>query len=221
MFGQIIKTTKGKWALVLAVLAILALIGGITKGQDDLGVILGGCAALIVISVLLFLSAAKSAKNGPAPGSVGIHVPQEEMDAFTSYGTLPNIKDVPVILGDGETAVYYCDAVRVETKNRMLGKTGSGAGVSFRVAKGVRIRSGNGGSKNVYGNIEMSDPGQLVVTTQRIVFIAKNKAFAEKLTSLSAVSVIDNHLAIVTSNKNYSLRMPMPEYACEIIKRCI
>ncbi len=224
MFGKIIKTAKGKWAIALVMMAVLALIGGLSEGQNDFGTVLGGAALLIVIAGCLVLSEVKAIKNPPAPPTLaeqGIYVPQEALDAFLTREILPTVQNTPVMLSPGETAVYYCEAVRVETKNRMIGKTGAGGSTSIRVAKGVRLRTGGGGSQNVYGDIEMTAQGQFVATTERIIFVAGNKAFTENLSNISAISTVNDCLAIVTPKQSYSLRMASPEYPCAIIKRCI
>ena len=63
--------------------------------------------------------------------------------------------------------------------------------------------------------------GEFVVTTDRIVFIASSRAYEEKLSKISAVSADSGYLEIMTAKSNYAMRMPLPEYPCEIIKHCI
>ena len=221
MIGQILKTKCGKWAVALVSIAALGAIGSISKGSTEA---LPGALILLAIAAVLVVSAVKSIKKpppAPTPEEHGIHVTQEAIDAFVSFGTLPRIENSPVILNAGEQAVYACRADRVETKNRRIGTTGGGAGVSVKVAKGVRIRTGGAGSKSVYGDVEMIHSGEFVVTTERIVFIATSRAFEESLSSISAVSVDDGLLNIMSAKVSYALRMPMAEYPCEIIKHCI
>lgn len=221
MVQQILKTKRGKWAVALVVLGILCAVASLSEGSAEA---LPGAAVLIVIAALLALTAAKAIKNQPPAPSLkdqGIHVTQEELEAFSADGTLPNVENCPVILAQDERAVYACRAERIEVKNRKLGTTGSGGGASIRVAKGVRLRTGSTGSKSVYGDVEMAHGGEFVVTTSRIVFVANSRAFEEKLAGISAVSVEDGCLAIVTAKGNYALRMPMAEYPCNIIKHCI
>lgn len=221
MVGQILKTKRGKWAVALVVIAVLSLIGSMSNGSTE-G--LSGAAVLVVIATILTMSTIKAAKNPPPAPTLkdqGIHVTQEELDAFNACGTLPNVENGPVILEQDEQAVYACAAERVETKNRKLGTTGSGGGASIRIAKGVRVRTGSTGSKSVYGDIEMTHAGEFVVTTSRIVFVANSRAFEEKLSSISAVSVDDGCLTIMTAKTSYALRMPLAEYPCSIIKHCI
>ena len=221
MIQQILKTKQGKWAVALVIIAALAAIGSVSKGSTEA---LPGALILLVIAAILAMGAIKVIKNPtpvPTPEDQGIHVTQEALDAFKAYGNLPQITNSPVILADGEQAVYACRAERVETKNRRVGTTGGGAGASIRVAKGVHIRTGGTGSKSVYGDVEMIHGGEFVVTTARIVFIANSRAYEEKLADISAVSVDSGCLAIIAGKDNYAMRMPHPEYPCEIIKNCI
>lgn len=221
MVGQILKTKRGKWAVALAVLAIISAAGSISEGSTEA---LSGAFVLLAIAAVLAIPIIRSIMNPPPAPSLedqGIHVTQEDIDAFNTHGTLPNIDNSPVILDQDEKAVYACSAERIETKNRRLGTTGSGGGASIRVAKGVRIRTGGTGSKSVYGDVEMVHGGEFVVTTRRVVFVANNRAFEEKLSNISAISVENGCLAIITAKTSYSMRMQMPEYPCNIIKRCI
>ena len=221
MFQKILKTKQGKWAVALAVIAVVGAISSISKGSTEA---LPGALVLLAIAAVLVLNAVKAILNPPPAPTLedqGVYVSQDALDAFRSYGTLPQVENSPVILTDGEQAVYACRAERVETKNRRLGTTGGGAGMSFRVAKGVRLRTGGAGSKSVYGDVEMVHSGEFVVTTDRIVFIASSRAYEEKLSSISAVSVDGGCLTILTAKDNYAMRMPLPEYPCEIILHCI
>lgn len=221
MIQQILKTKQGKWAVALVILAVLAAIGSISKGSTEA---LPGALIFLVIAAILVMGAVKAVKNpppAPTPEDEGIHISQEDIDAFLAYGKLPRLENSPVILANGEQAVFACRAERVETKNRRVGTTGGGVGGSIRVAKGVHIRTGGTGSKTVYGDVEMVHGGEFVVTTARIVFIANSRAYEEKLADISAISVDSGCLSIMAGKDSYAMRMPHPEYPCEIIKHCI
>lgn len=221
MVQRILKTKRGKWAVALCAIAVIGAIGSVSSGSVDA---LPGAAVLLAIAVVLAMTVAKEIQNPPPPPTIeeqGIHVSKDALDAFRAYGTLPKVDNSPVMLADGETAVYACRAERIETKNRKIGTTEGGAGVSFRVAKGVSLRTGGTGSKSVYGDVEMIHAGEFVVTTNRVVFVAASRAFEEKLSNISAVTIDGDCLAILTTKENYAMRMPMPEYPCDIIKHCI
>lgn len=221
MVQQILKTKGGKWALALVIVAALAVIGSLSEGSTEA---IPGALILILIAAGIVISAVKKIQNPPAAPSLsiqGVHVSQEAIDAFNTYGTIPNVDNTPIILADGEQAVHACRAERIETKNRRLGTTGGGAGASIRIAKGVSVRTGGTGSQSIYGDVEMVHAGEFVATTRRIVFVANSRAFEESLSDISAISVDGGSLVVMTRKDSYTLRMPMAEYACEIIKRCI
>lgn len=221
MIQQILKTKQGKWAVALVVIAVLATIGSLSKGSTAA---LPGALILLVIAAVLAMSAIKAIKNPPSMPTLedqGIHISQDDLDAFKTYSKLPQLTNSPVILVGDEQAVYACRAERVETKNRRLGTTGGSAGGSIRLAKGVSIRTGGTGSKSIYGDVEMVHGGEFVVTTDRVVFVASSRAYTEKLADISAVSVDGGYLTIMAGNNSYAMRMPYPECPCEIIKHCI
>lgn len=221
MIQQILKTKQGKWAVALVVIAVLGAIGSVSKGSTEA---LAGALIFLVIAAVLVMSAVKTIKNPPPMPTLedqGIHISQDDLEAFQTHGKLPQISNSPVMLVEGEQAVYACRAERVETKNRRLGTTGSGVGGSIRIAKGVSIRTGGTGSKSIYGDVEMVHGGEFVVTTDRVVFVASSRAYTEKLADISAVSVDGGYLTIMAGNNSYAMRMPYPEYPCEIIKHCI
>lgn len=221
MIKQILRTKRGKWAVALGVIAAIGTIGSISEGSTEA---LPGALVLLAVAAVLVLTAVRSIQNPPPAPTLadqGIRVSQEAIDAFRAYGTLPNVENSPVMLADGEQAVYACHADRVETKNRRTETTAGGSGVSFRIAKGVSLRTGGTGSKSIYSDVEMIHGGEFVVTTERVVFVATSRAFEEKLDKVSAVSVDGNNLAIMTAKASYALRMAMPEYPCDIIKHCI
>lgn len=221
MIQQILKTKQGKWAAALVIISAIAVAASVSKGSTEA---LPGALIFLGIAAVLVMNAMKAIKNPPPAPTLedqGIHVPQEDLDAFKTYGKLPQLTNSPVILAEGEQAVYACRAERVETKNRRLGTTGGGVGGSVRVAKGVSIRTGGTGSKSIYGDVEMVHGGEFVVTTDRIVFVASSRAYTEKLADISAISVDSDCLTIMAGNNNYAMRMPHPEHPCEIIKHCI
>lgn len=221
MIQQILKTKQGKWAVALVVISAISVASSVSKGSTEA---LPGALIFLVIAAVLVMNAMKAIKNPPPAPTLedqGIHVSQEDLEAFKTYRKLPRLENSPVILAEGEQAVYACRAERVETKNRRIGTTGGGAGASIRVAKGVRIRTGGTGSKSVYGDVEMVHSGEFVVTTDRIVFVTNSRAYEEKLADISAISVDSDCLTIMAGNRNYAMRMPCLEYPCEIIKHCI
>lgn len=58
-------------------------------------------------------------------------------------GTLPIVIDCSLALQDGECCHYSASAKRIIPKEKTVGYTSGSAGVSFRVAKGVTLRTGS------------------------------------------------------------------------------
>lgn len=66
---------------------------------------------------------------------------EETAISAIAQGELPVVTGTPVLLEEGEVAHYYAPATKIVTKNKAVGRTGSGAGVRVRVAKGVSVRT--------------------------------------------------------------------------------
>lgn len=64
MFQTIIKTTRGKWAIALSIIAIAGVVSAISEGAIDRQAI-SGAVMLIIISAVLVFSAIKTI-NTPA-----------------------------------------------------------------------------------------------------------------------------------------------------------
>lgn len=94
-------------------------------------------------------------------------------------------------LNDGEYCYYSGSAQAYTSKNVVVGTKSSGAGISFRVAKNVRIHTGGGGSKTVRKNVSEKSDGRFLITNQRVVLLTPKHGFNipyKKLTSLQPAS---------------------------------
>lgn len=120
-------------------------------------------------------------------------------------GGLPVLTEVPVILAEGEVAHFSAPARRYITKKKAIGRTGSGGGISVRVAKGVSLRSGGGASQTVYDDVTDSFGGLVTLTNRRIVFTAVQNSFDCKLASISAIAPDGDLIAVQAGQKVYRL----------------
>lgn len=127
-------------------------------------------------------------------------------------GVLPVLSSVPVVLEEGEVAHFFAPARRYITKKKAVGRTGSGGGVSVRVAKGVSVRSGGGASQTVYDDVTDAFDGLAVLTNRRIVFLAKQNGFDCKLSAISAILPEGDGLMIQAGAKNYRLAVSQQGY---------
>ena len=80
-------------------------------------------------------------------------------------GTLPIVFDETVMLKNGEKCHFSSSATRLIPKNKVVGYEGGNAGVSFRVAKGVTLRTGSTRGKQIRKDVVESQPGKLLLQT--------------------------------------------------------
>ena len=115
------------------------------------------------------------------------------------------VEDAVFSLEKDEVLIYHLDNV-VLTEYRSNGSTYSGgyAGVSFRVAKGVRLNTGRTGGSSTR-NPETSQPidsGDLTVTNQRVVFSGANQVRVFDLDKVVNMEAGPNGLTVSISVSN-------------------
>lgn len=184
---------------------IVAIIFGILAAIVDLILVIvsiavpevslwGWIVVLTIVTVGLFFSANKVKKQNEArqAAQVAKNTPFMEETAISAIaqGELPVVTGTPVLLEEGEVAHYYAPATKIVTKNKAVGRTGSGAGVRVRVAKGVSVSTGGGSSRTVYGEVTETYSGAIVLTNRRIVFIHNQAGFECKISALTAVTPV-------------------------------
>ena len=183
---------------------IVAIIFGILAAIVDLILVIvsiavpevslwGWIVVLTIVTVGLFFSANKVKKQKEArqAAQVARNTPFMEETA------------TPVLLEEGEVAHYYAPATKIVTKNKAVGRTGSGAGVRVRVAKGVSVSTGGGSSRTVYGEVTETYSGAIVLTNRRIVFIHNQAGFECKISALTAVTPVDGSVVVQAGSKTY------------------
>ena len=123
---------------------IVAIIFGILAAIVDLILVIvsiavpevslwGWIVVLTIVTVGLFFSANKVKKQKEArqAAQVAKNTPFMEENAISAIaqGELPVVTGTPVLLEEGEVAHYYAPATKIVTKNKAVGRTGSGAGI--------------------------------------------------------------------------------------------
>lgn len=111
-------------------------------------------------------------------------------------GYLPIITSPSIVKRD-EITHLTCQAIRYITKNRVTGRTSSYGGASFRVAKGITIRTGGGEGHSIYGDVTSEFKGEFILTNKRALFIHGQHGFECTLSSLSAISGDDSGKVII------------------------
>ena len=110
-----------------------------------------------------------------------------------------------ISLNEGEVC-YYCNtASAIHQKNVVTGRTSGGAGVSFRVAKGVSIRTGGGNSQVIRENVNEYFEGTLYITNIRIILLAPKYGFDLYISKITQLLYKDFGLEIFSGSKCYQV----------------
>lgn len=200
-------------ALSLVLAAVAALVSATTAPEYKTGAEWVIALLFVALAVFLFWQGAKSSagKKAKRQGGNGTYMTEQELQQIQG-GVLPALASVPVVLGEAEVAHFFAPARRYVTKKKAVGRTGSGGGVSVRVAKGVSVRSGGGASQTVYDDVTDAFDGLAVLTNRRIVFLAKQNGFDCKLSTISAILPEGDGLMIQAGAKNYRLTVAQQGY---------
>lgn len=122
-------------------------------------------------------------------------------------GTLPIVIDCSLALQDGECCHYSASAKRIIPKEKTVGYTSGSAGVSFRVAKGVTLRTGSSRGSAIKRNVLEENPGILRITNQRIIFTSIKGGFDKKISNLSTVTEADDGLVLQFGSQMFMLEL--------------
>lgn len=210
------------WKIGGAISAILAVVAALvtltTASEYKTGIEWVIAVIFAVLAILCFwremkASAAKKAKLAANQ----TFMTDQDLEQIQAGG-LPVLTGVPVILADGEAAHFFGPARRYITKTKAVGRTGSGSGVSVRVAKGVSVRTGGGASRTVYDDVTDSFAGQVVLTNRRIVFLAKQNGFDCKLDAISAIAPEGDRLLIQAGAKTYRLAVAQQGHFAKVLE---
>lgn len=117
---------------------------------------------------------------------------------------------MPIFLGDssdlilkkGEMVNLTLTGVTFKEPRAVRRTSGGGGGTSFRVAKGVTIRTGTGNSKSESTDeIKNIDTGTLTISTKRIVFSGNIKTITIDLNKIINLTPYTDGIATRRSNK--------------------
>lgn len=195
------------WKIGGAISAILAVVAALvtltTASEYKTGIEWVIAVIFAVLAILCFWRAMKASAAKKAKLAANqTFMTDQELEQIQA-GVLPVLPGVPVVLGEGEVAHFFGPARRYITKTKAVGRTGSGGGVSVRVAKGVSLRTGGGSSQTVYNDVTDSFVGQVILTNRRIVFLSKQNGFDCKLDAISAIAPEGDRLLIQAGAKTY------------------
>lgn len=190
---------------------VLSAVLGMNYNYESglLGLLVGG----IVIGVfgVLFLTGAMR-KAEQTKQIKGVYLTKEQIEKLEQKVELPII-DTPVFLNYGEVAVYHSQATRQETKNRVIGRTGSYGGDTVRIAKWLSIHTGGSSSRPIYGDVSMQYPGEFIITNERVIFLSSQKGFELKHQNIIAATAYKDGFAFQSKNTGYVLLVPRADLA--------
>lgn len=142
---------------------------------------------------------------------------QATIDSIRAGG-IPRIEHCSLILKNGEFACNEVQTYLTEIKSKAVGNKSSGGGISVRVAKGVYVRSGSGGSRKIYKNVTEKYFGSFIITNQRIVFLNNQKGFEIPYEKLTGLFSSGKDLTIQSKNKSYTIFTNEPIVFEELIR---
>ncbi len=124
------------------------------------------------------------------------------------------------MLQNQEIILYVAPASVYNDKEKVVGYTGSSAGVNVRVAKGVSVRTGGSGSKAIRNNVREYTNGDLIITNKRVVFTASKNSFEMKINKITATKLLTKESFILqagNTSKNLYLNEALNFYVCAMI----
>jgi len=118
-------------------------------------------------------------------------------------GNLPTVPVTNLVMEKGEKAYWAEPAILMEVKVINRRYEGGWEGVSFRIMKGVSYRVGGyrGHIVSETGLVPVRD-GELVITSNRIIFRGDVKAFAIKLDKILDIQIFTDGLKFTENNKS-------------------
>lgn len=195
-----------------------------TAGKEGIvvGIVMGLCGLLLLVLGICYLqgkfvdsSLARKEQKAYVRRMRpyrGVYLTEEQIHNLENKIGLP-VLDTPVFLNYGEVAVYHSQATRQETKNRVIGRTGSYGGGTVRIAKGLSIHTGGSSSRPIYGDVSMQYPGEFIITNERIIFLSNQKGFELKHQSITAATAYKDGFAFQSKNTSYVLLVPRADLA--------
>lgn len=168
----------GVGALVVSV--ILFFVG---TGRSS-GTIIADAVVLLLIALVLLIVALIKAKRSQT------YIAADNSSAPAKYSLESRIIVNPGIrLYDGEECYYKGEAQAYHEKNVVIGRKSSGAGVSYRVAKGLSVHGGGGGSENIRGQVGEKYDGIFYLTNKRVILNAMKYGFDIPIEKLDSANV--------------------------------
>ncbi|WP_129596036.1 hypothetical protein [Anaerophilus nitritogenes] len=212
------KRVIGVSLIVFGILAEVGAIVNIIIGEADLPLDL----VMLFISPLMtivpgYFLIKNSTKTKIQNDKHQIKI-QEEIEKIKK-GSLPEV-DTDILLKRSEICHYEQPATRLGQSTR-TSYVGGYSGGSFRIAKGISIRTGSGTRTPITHHVTDFYNGRLLITNERILFMQPQKPFEMPLKKVSALQPYQNAIGLQNGSTYYKIQVKEPEYVYTIIKYCI
>lgn len=134
------------------------------------------------------------------------------VEGDTAYEKLSNlmVQNPSLTLKKEEVCFYQHQAIAYNEKNVVTGSKGRGAGASVRVAKGLSIRMGGGGSDVIRETIGEKFPGTFFITNMRIVLLATKFGFDIPIAKIQNIEQFANGIAVYSGAKCHRVIIDQP-----------
>jgi hypothetical protein len=149
----------------------------------------------------------------------------EALSQWSDQRNWPNLnrEATGVILGESEKCVALSRGVQHIQLRKSTHYEGRSAGVSFRIMKGVSIRSGRFAGRPVTTvSTEVADAGTILVTDKRVVFAGGHEVVEVPLRKLADVRSTVGTLQLLVANRANPLEFKLAEaYRAPVIAAAV
>ena len=130
---------------------------------------------------------------------------------------LPVADGSGLVLQEGEFCCLRQAAENLQVKNVVVGRKSNTGGMSVRVMKGVRLRSGNSTSAVIRGNVAQRTRGMFYITNKRVVMVCPKGAFDKPLSAVSSAVRQRNGLLLQFGSDNHALVIKNAAYVQQVL----
>lgn len=192
-------------------LSIFILAAGYFLYNGNLGgneFLLGVAVVTTTLSIVTGIAARRAWRRRKAAAKAKIEDDARGAQIMSQItdGTLPTMLATKVLTRPGEVTHFASSATLL--KHQSTGMKMGGGGISFYVAKGVRINTGGGRSKPVKDWIPVAS-GELALTSQRAVFVGDFKSFESPWAKLTHVEAMGDALVFHVGTSAHIVGLPL------------
>lgn len=211
--------------ILFSILSVAGITQRNTPGCEN-NIFLGFFSLLVVIFLFFSISHSKKKQKEKARAQAELNIQEKnraedkkrKLIAIDSLSLIP-VDSPTLLLKESEVAYIEQSATLIVTKNKMVGTTGRGSGISMKVAKGVYIRTSGSGSKKIYSDVTTKFNGILSITNCRISFMQTQCAFEIPLHKLTNIISSNTAITLQSGSKSYNLLIKDADIIEYLIRR--